>query len=149
MKRNILATVGVAALAILTVAGAPIAPIWARSTAAQSPAASTSAPQSLEAMEAAGIKMSFDVASVKLNTSGVPARSNALGSGAAFPTGGLFSATKLRDEGRPGVSARSVEAWKNRAAASTPRRRWSVLDTSRAVPGGRGCGDSGSLRRWH
>jgi uncharacterized protein (TIGR03435 family) len=97
-KGNILTTVGVAALAILTVVGAPIAPTWAQSTAAQSPATLTSAPQSLEAMEAAGVKMSFDVASVKLNKSGGPAHTNVAMSPHAdySPTGGLFSATNFR-----------------------------------------------------
>lgn len=69
-------------------ASQPIAP-------ATTQAAAT--PQSLEELEAAGTKISFDVASVKPNKAGGRSHSNiSLTPGAAFyPTGGLFSATNL------------------------------------------------------
>ena len=64
-----------------------------------SPPAATQSPaaQSLEEMEAAGIRMSFDVASVKTNKSGGRAHSNvSMTPGALyFPTGGFFSATRF------------------------------------------------------
>jgi uncharacterized protein (TIGR03435 family) len=50
--------------------------------------------QSLEEMEAAGVKMSCNVTSVKLNKSGGPEHSNIRGYSAP-PTGGLFSATNF------------------------------------------------------
>jgi uncharacterized protein (TIGR03435 family) len=54
----------------------------------------SAADQSLEEMETAGTKMSFNVASVKLNKSGGPEHSNIKGYSAP-PTGGLFSATNF------------------------------------------------------
>ncbi len=63
---------------------------------AQAPAAPAAKPQSLEAMEAAGIKMSFDVASVKPNKSDEPQHTNVpfvAGLKASPSTGGFFSAT--------------------------------------------------------
>ncbi len=92
-RRFFLATTAVVVLAVSVLADAPTSPrLWAQSSAA--PAAK---PQSLEAMEAAGVKMSFDAASVKPNKSG-SLRANNIGGlyrGAAYsPTGGLFSATR-------------------------------------------------------
>ena len=53
------------------------------------------APQSLKEMETAGVRMAFDVASVKPNTSNDPANSRfPLGPGDGYvPNGGLFAAT--------------------------------------------------------
>jgi uncharacterized protein (TIGR03435 family) len=85
---------GIVALAVFAVGAFSTHWLRAQVPTAQSPA--TPAAQTLGEMESAGIKMSFDVASVKLNTSGGSARSNVLGPGAAFPTGGLFSATNFR-----------------------------------------------------
>ena len=65
-KKYLLVTAGVAALAVF---GALTGPLLAQSSASQSPATSAPTAQSLEAMEAAGIKMEFDVASVKQNKS--------------------------------------------------------------------------------
>ena len=68
----------------------------AQQQAAQSSAAPAAKPQSLEAMEAAGVRMSFDAASVKPNNSGGRFASNIgpLYPGAPYsPTGGFFSAT--------------------------------------------------------
>ncbi len=90
-RKLLLATAGVAAVAMPIVVGVLTAP---RPLAAQSAAK----PQSLEAMEAAGVKMSFDVASVKPNNSGGRFASNIgpLYPGAPYsPTGGFFSATKV------------------------------------------------------
>ena len=83
------------ALAIGTLAVPLAGSVLIGSRRAQTP---TPTPQSLEAMEVAGIKMSFDVASVKLNKSGGPARTNvAMSPHADYPpTGGLFSATNFR-----------------------------------------------------
>jgi len=87
--RNLfLATGGVVALVVSGVLTA-----WAQSAATQS-----SATQSLEAREAAGVKMAFDVASVKPNNSGGRFASNIgpLYPGAPYsPTGGFFSATNV------------------------------------------------------
>jgi uncharacterized protein (TIGR03435 family) len=62
--------------------------------------AQTQAPenQSLEAMEAAGITMSFDVVSIKLNKSDRPTQTLVPMNPTAIysPTGGLFSATNFR-----------------------------------------------------
>jgi uncharacterized protein (TIGR03435 family) len=92
-----LATAAIAALAVLAVLGALTAPrLRAQTPAGQSPATPAPTAQSLEAMEAAGIKMSFDVASVKPNKSGDRSRSSnvPLEPLARYsPTGGLFSAT--------------------------------------------------------
>ncbi|HEY6466930.1 MAG TPA: TIGR03435 family protein [Candidatus Acidoferrales bacterium] len=77
--------------AVLAVVGALIAP-----AAAQSSTASPPADQSLQEMEALGVRMSFEVASVKPNKSGGRENANVplLVPGARFPsTGGLFSAT--------------------------------------------------------
>jgi uncharacterized protein (TIGR03435 family) len=64
---------------------------------AQAQAAPAAKPQSLEAMEAAGVKMSFDVVSVKpSNPAGRPYANLSRAPGAVLtPTGGLFSATNL------------------------------------------------------
>jgi uncharacterized protein (TIGR03435 family) len=52
------------------------------------------APQSLSEMEAAGVRMAFDVASAKPNSSNAPATSRfPLGPGDAYTPGGFFSAT--------------------------------------------------------
>ena len=57
--------------------------------------AASQAPQSLKEMQTAGVRMAFDVASVKPNTSNEPAHSRfALGPGDGYvPNGGLFAAT--------------------------------------------------------
>ena len=63
---------------------------------AQSASRSAAQPQSLAQMEAAGIKMSFEVASVKPNKSDEPQHSNVtLIGNAAPPPGGYFSATNF------------------------------------------------------
>ena len=66
------------------------APAWS-----QSPAAPAPLTQSLEAMEASGTKMAFDVASVKLDKAANSPHSNfPLGPGDSYsPNGGLFTAT--------------------------------------------------------
>jgi uncharacterized protein (TIGR03435 family) len=89
-----LVTAGVVALAVPLIVGVLTAPLGAQSPAAQSSATAAPAPQSLEAIEAADVKMSFDVASVKPNQSGGRAYSNVpLAPGGVFPpNGGLFSA---------------------------------------------------------
>jgi uncharacterized protein (TIGR03435 family) len=98
-SRELIATIAaVVALVAPLVAGGLTASLGANPPPAQSPdPTSASVPQSLEAMEAAGIKMSFDVASVKPNKSAGRDYSNIpLAPGAAYsPTGGLFSATKV------------------------------------------------------
>ena len=88
-----LVTAGVALLSIPLIVGGLNAPrLRAQSPVSPSPA--IQAAQSLKEMEAAGVKMSFDVASVKPNNSDSPTTSNIGGPGSAyFPTGGLFSAT--------------------------------------------------------
>jgi uncharacterized protein (TIGR03435 family) len=98
-ERAFLATVCVAALTVLFVAGVLTAPrLQAQSPASQS--AATQGAQSAEAMEAAGVKMSFDVASVKLNVSA--SRSSQANPPAFFnldtadvPTTGLLSLTNV------------------------------------------------------
>jgi uncharacterized protein (TIGR03435 family) len=90
-RRCLRATVGVAALALLVVASARL-----RAQAPAGQTLATPAAQSLEAMEAAGVKLSFDVASVKPNKSGDRSRSSnvPLDPLARYSlTGGLFSAT--------------------------------------------------------
>jgi uncharacterized protein (TIGR03435 family) len=93
-RRSFLATTAVVVLAVSVVANALTSPrLWAQASAA--PAAK---PQSLEAMEAAGVKMSFDVASVKQNKSVEPRHTNVPLNGACDsppPAGGLFSATNM------------------------------------------------------
>ena len=88
-----LASAGVAVLAVLVVAGMPTAVVWSQATTTQSPAV----PQW---QIAAGGKMAFDVASVKLDTAAptpqtvhwnIPPDSM----GAFNPTGGLYSATNM------------------------------------------------------
>ena len=89
-RKLLLAAAGVAALAVPLAVGVLTAP----RLQAQAPAA-----QSLEAMEAAGVKMAFDVASVKPNNSGGRFASNIgpLYPGAPYtPTGGFFSATNVK-----------------------------------------------------
>jgi uncharacterized protein (TIGR03435 family) len=83
------------ALAVLVIAGALTVRICAQSPAAQSAVAIAPKSQSLEAMEAAGVKMSFEVASVKPNKSDEPQHTNVpLNAGdPPSPAGGLFSAT--------------------------------------------------------
>lgn len=83
--------------AVLVIFSAPLA--HSQSGVSQPAVKSVSAPQavqdqSLNAMEAAGVKMSFDAASLKVNDTGRGEHSNVpLGPGAAFArTGGLFSA---------------------------------------------------------
>ena len=102
--KSFLASLGVAAIAALLLV-APALPAQAQSGETQSSASqpialavqATAAPQSLEDLEAAGTKISFDVASVKPNKAGGRSHSNiSLTPGATFyPTGGLFSATNL------------------------------------------------------
>ena len=89
-RNRILWTSGIAAQAALLFVGLTIAP---RSRAQTPPGQSPF--QSLEAMEAAGTKMAFDVTSVKPNKSDEPMTSLVpLDSGSAFtPTGGHFLAT--------------------------------------------------------
>jgi uncharacterized protein (TIGR03435 family) len=97
-KRLLLATAGAAALAVPIFADALMAPrLRAQASATQSPANAAPAAQSLEAMEAAGIKMEFDVASVKPNKSSDLQRyaNLPLGGDAYVPTGGLFSAKNI------------------------------------------------------
>jgi uncharacterized protein (TIGR03435 family) len=72
--------------------------LLAEAPAGQSPATRSSAgqaPQSLQEMETAGVRMAFDVASVRPNMSNAPAYSRfPLGPGDGFvPNGDLFSAT--------------------------------------------------------
>src|SRR5579872_3638391 len=90
-----LATLGVEVLALALILGGLNEPrLRAQSPVNPSPA--IQAAQSLKEMEAAGVKMSFDVASVKPNNSGGPHSDNIGGffRGAVYsPTGGLFSAT--------------------------------------------------------
>ena len=63
---------------------------------AQAPTTRSPATQSLEAMEAAGIKIAFDVASVKPNKSSDRSYTNFPMGGAGWvPTGGLFSAKNI------------------------------------------------------
>src|SRR5438105_3648691 len=91
-----LTAAGVVILAASLVAGAVTAPpLLAQAPAGQTLA--TPAAQSLEAMEASGIKMAFDVASVKRNKSGDPrGQMNVpLGGDGWVPTGGHFSVTNL------------------------------------------------------
>lgn len=68
----------------------------ARLRAGQSPAPPSTAgqaSQSLAEMQAAGVRMAFDVASVKPDTSNAPANSRfALGAGDGYAPGGLFAA---------------------------------------------------------
>ncbi len=85
-RKLLLATAGVAALAVPLLVGVATAPRLLAQSASS---------QSLEAMEAAGVKMSFDVASVKPNKTNARPTSNI---GEALddtfvPTGGLFSVT--------------------------------------------------------
>jgi bla regulator protein BlaR1 len=92
-KKILLATAGVVALAVPVLAGVLTAPrLRAQAPAGQSPKA-----QSLEAMEAAGIKMEFDVASVKPNKSSDLQRyaNFPMGGNAWLPTGGLFSTKNI------------------------------------------------------
>lgn len=57
------------------------------------PSATSQGPQSLEEMSAAGVRMAFDVASVKPNLSDAPSGSRfPLGPGDAYASGNLFSA---------------------------------------------------------
>src|SRR5579862_3653616 len=98
LEKALLTTVVAAALVVPLVAVALTGQkLWAQAPTIQSPAAPAPVTQSLEEMEAAGVKMSFDVASVKLNKAGCCNHSNVpLSSGAGFaPTGGLFSATNF------------------------------------------------------
>jgi uncharacterized protein (TIGR03435 family) len=74
-----------------------MATLLAQVPAGRSPAARSAAsraPQSLEEMEAAGVRMAFDVASVKPNMSNAPADARyPMGPGDAYvPNGGIFSA---------------------------------------------------------
>ena len=94
-KKFFLPTVGVSALVVLLVLGDLTMQVCAQSAPNQSPATPTPSAQSFEQMEASGIKMSFDVTSVKPNKSDDPATSLVpLDSGNAFrPTGGHFLAT--------------------------------------------------------
>jgi hypothetical protein len=67
----------------------------AQAPAGQSPATQSTAnqAQSLADMQAAGVRMAFDVASVKRNRSNAPANSRfALGPGDGYAPGGLFAA---------------------------------------------------------
>ena len=90
LRRFFLTAAGVAALAVLGIVGMPTAVVWSQATTTQSPAV----PQW---QIAAGGKMAFDVASVKVNKSGgTRGSSNITGfnAGPTFsPTGGLLSAT--------------------------------------------------------
>jgi hypothetical protein len=86
------------ALTMVLVAGLTAIALAAQSTTpGQAPAAAAPAPQSLEAMEAAGVKMAFDVTSVKPNKSDDRVYTNfPIGPGDVYsPTGGLFSAKHL------------------------------------------------------
>jgi uncharacterized protein (TIGR03435 family) len=92
-RRLSLALAGVAALAVLVIAGMPTAAAWAQATTTQPPAV----PQ--WQIDAGG-KIAFEVASVKQNVaapSGTTVHSNIyLGLGDAYtPTGGLFSAADV------------------------------------------------------
>src|SRR5580704_17635844 len=94
------ATVQVLALVIPVIAGVLTAPpLWPQSAASQSSATQSSSPQapasqSLVSMEAAGVKMAFEVVSVKPDkTNGRAYSIVPLGPGTFPPTGGLFSAT--------------------------------------------------------
>jgi len=91
-RNRILTAAAIVALAVSVFVGVLTAPVLAQSAASQSPST-----QSLEAMEAAGLKMSFDVASVKPNKSGGRGYSNVPLRPAVIspPNGGLFSATNL------------------------------------------------------
>src|SRR5579862_8059107 len=84
------ATAAIVTLAVSLTAGVPTT----LRPQAQAPEGQIPTPQSLETMEAAGVKMSFDVASVKPNKSDEPRHTNVpLAGDPAPPPGGLFSAT--------------------------------------------------------
>jgi hypothetical protein len=94
-RRCFLTTTAVVVITVSVVAGSLTSPhLWAQTSAVPA-----TEPQSLKAMEAAGIKMSFEVASVKQNNSGNannrgPGSLGALYSGPYIPPpGGLFSIT--------------------------------------------------------
>src|ERR1700761_4424240 len=90
-RTRVLLTSGIASQAALLFVGLIIVP----PSRAQAPTGQPPA-QSLEAMEAAGVKMSFDVASVKPNKSDEPRHSNVpLFGNPVAPAGGLFSATNI------------------------------------------------------
>jgi uncharacterized protein (TIGR03435 family) len=82
------------ALAVMVIV-ALTALVWSQSAASQSP--TTQDARSLEVMEAAGVKMTFDVASVKPNKSSDRPNSNVRiePGDVSPPNGGLFSATNL------------------------------------------------------
>lgn len=92
-RLQLLAVIGTATVGGPVVFAVLAPPAKAQSAPSQSPTA-----QTLQAMEAAGTKKSFDVTSVKLDKSGEPAHTNVpMAPNAPYPpTGGLFSATNFR-----------------------------------------------------
>jgi uncharacterized protein (TIGR03435 family) len=98
LRKSVLSTAKIAPLIVLLFVGVLAAPALAQSAPGHPQANPAPAAQSLEAMEAAGVKMAFDVASLKPNNSGGQFASNIgpLYPGAPYsPTGGFFSATNV------------------------------------------------------